>query len=60
MFERFPEGFVCLPAHPSPMITALLFAGISLALVCLVTSDCRAHVDTASAKDSPDDRPRRD
>jgi len=42
------------------MITALLFAGISLGLVWLVTSDCRAHLDTVSTKDSPDDRPRRD
>jgi len=60
MFERFRRGFVCPLSTPHPMITALLFAGIGLCLVCLVTSDCRAHLDNTHAKDSPEDRPRRD
>jgi hypothetical protein len=42
------------------MINVLLFAGIAVVLVCLVVMDCRAHLDTTSAEDSPKDRAARD
>ena len=38
------------------MISVLLFAGISLGLVCLVTADCQAHHHTPDAKDPSKDR----
>jgi len=42
------------------MFNILLFAGISLGLVCLVVMDCRARLHTPGAEDSPQDRVPRD
>jgi hypothetical protein len=40
---------------PHPMFNVLLFAGLSLVLVFLVVTDCRAHLHPSDAEDAPKD-----